>query len=191
MLTELAYAPLIALGLAPSLAFRALARGKVYEVARAPFRPVALVLGAKLFGPRQPTTMLLHRLETAKALVDRQAAGKLLLSGLGGTEADEVDAMRAWLVEHGGGEDRLLLDSRGARTLLSMTRARSVFGLSEISIVTNPFHLPRALFLARHAGLDAVGVAARGAQAISGTTRLKNQTREAVASLRAVWDCVG
>ena len=150
---------------------------------------MALVLGARLLAPHLPTTLLLHRLEAARALVVGRQAERLLLSGLGGGPAeDEVGTMRSWLLAHGVPDEKLVVDGGAARTLESFLRARRVFGLSSVAVVTNPFHLPRALFLASRAGLEAGGVAARPGLAVSRRTMLKNRTREAVASLRAVWD---
>jgi vancomycin permeability regulator SanA len=54
--------------------------------------------------------------------------------------------------------------------------------------VTNPFHLPRSLYLARRAGLAAIGIAARAGPRVTRATLLKNQAREAAASLRAIWE---
>ena len=181
--------PAVALGIAPQVLFRVLARGRVYEVADAPFTEVALVLGARLLAPNLPTTLLLHRLEAARALLVHGKAQRLLLSGLGRESGqDEVGTMRRWLLERGTAEDRLILDRDSARTLESFLRARHVFGLTRVAVVTNPFHLPRALFLARRCGLSAVGIAARPGLTVSMRTMLKNHARESVACLRAVWD---
>ena len=191
MLPVLYAAPMVVLGSGPSLYFRLRARGRIHEVDGAPFRPVALVLGAQPLAPLMPTTLLLHRLEAARALLARGAVERLLLTGLGGPPAqDEVSTMRRWLLDHGAPEEKLLLDPDSPRTIASVRRAREVFGLREVSLVTNPYHLPRALFLAQRMGLDAIGVAARPGLRVSTSTMLHNHAREAAACLKAVWDCV-
>jgi vancomycin permeability regulator SanA len=187
---------LIALALAPPLALLLLAAllrlgatGRIHDPADAPRRPVALVLGARVFAPGVPTTMLEARLEAAAELLRLGAAEKLLLTGDGGHFGpDEVATMRAWLLSHGVPEDRLLLDRDGVRTLTSLVRARDHFAVRSCLVVTNPFHLPRTLFLARFAGLDAQGVAARPGAPIRRRTRLHNWNRERLGQLRAVWD---
>jgi len=184
-MSELPYLVPIALGLAPAAWFRLRARGRVHEVEAAPPRPVALVLGAKLLSPGVPTTLLVDRLEAGARLLELGKAERLVLTGL----ADEVEAMAGWLRGRGVSEERLVLDPTSARTIESFARARSHLGLESVSVITNPFHLPRALWLARAAGLEAIGVAARpGAAKVSRRTMARNWAREAVASLRAVWD---
>ncbi|MBI5542668.1 MAG: YdcF family protein, partial [Deltaproteobacteria bacterium] len=151
---ELAWAVPMALGIVPAMAFRALARGRIYEVEQAPARPVALVLGARLLAPGVPTRLLAHRLEAAQRLLARGAVERLVLTGLAGAPGvDEVGTMRRWLLARGVAEERLVLDGESPRTLVSLERARSALGLSSVAVVTNPFHLPRTLFLARRVGL--------------------------------------
>lgn len=179
----------VLLGFGPSLAFRWGARRRIYRVEDAPSRPVALVLGARLTSAGAPTTLLVHRLETARALLERGAADRLLLTGLSGAPVlDEVGTMRRWLLERGVPEERLILDGASPRTLDSFRRAGALLGVKNVAVVTNPFHLPRSLFLARLAGFDAIGIAARSAPPVSRGTMVKNQLRELVACLRALWD---
>ena len=181
---ELPYLVPAALGIVPALWFRLRARGRTHEVDQAPARQVALVLGARLLAPGVPTTLLKHRLEAAERLLALGKAERLVLTGL----ADEVEAMAAWLRARGVAQERLVLDPSSARTIESFERARRQLGLGKVCVVTNPFHLPRSLFLAKAAGLDAVGVAARPGAPVSSRTMARNWAREAVASLRAVWD---
>lgn len=184
-MSELPYLVPIALGLAPAAWFRLRARGLVHEVEAAPARPAALILGAKLLPHGVPTTLLVHRLEAGARLAELGRADKLVLTGT----AEEVEAMARWLRERGVSPERLVLDPTSARTIESFARARSHLGLERVAVITNPFHLPRALWLARAAGLDAIGVAARpGATPVSRKTMARNWSREVVASLRAVWD---
>lgn len=121
----------------------------------------ALILGAGVTGDGEPTRVLEGRLRTALAL---WKAGKIrwfLVSGDNRTaDYNEPQAMRRWLVREGVPRTLVVEDYAGRRTYDSLRRARVVFGLRHCVIVTSDFHLPRALFLAQQADLDAVGVAA-------------------------------
>ena len=87
--------------------------------------------------------------------------GRILVSGDHGTAAyDEVNAMHRWLVGHGVPSEDIFLDHAGLRTWDTMVRAARVFGIDGAVVCTQRFHLPRALYLARAAGLDAVGLVA-------------------------------
>jgi vancomycin permeability regulator SanA len=99
------------------------------------------------------------------AAADLYKAGKvrhLLVSGAGDGEPGftETDLMRTGLIQRHVPAAAITCDEAGVRTLDSMARARLVFGLDSVVIVSQSFHLPRAIFLAHHWGLDAVGYAA-------------------------------
>ena len=134
--------------------------GETYPVATVPPAPVALVLGTGLIDGR-PSPYLAARLETARAL---WAAGKvttMLVSGDESAASDaEVDVMRAALIERGVPARQVIADYSGFDTYASCTRAVNVFGVRDAIIVSQAFHLPRALYLCHGAGMRAVGVAA-------------------------------
>ncbi|HCF59222.1 MAG TPA: hypothetical protein DFS52_14670, partial [Myxococcales bacterium] len=122
-------------------------------------------------------------------LLRRGKVERLLLSGDGSAgRPDEVEAMRRYLVSLGVREEALVLDSESARTLASLVRARDVFGERAPIVVTSPFHLPRALYLAKRVGLEALGVPAAPRRRVSMRKRLLNSGRERLAQLRALWD---
>ena len=122
---------------------------------------VALVLGAGVTRSGYPTPMLRDRLETALELYRAGKVQKLLLSGdHGRTDYDEVNAMRRYLEERGVPPEDLFLDHAGFDTYDSMYRAAAVFQVEDVIVVTQEFHLPRALWIATRLGLDAQGVAA-------------------------------
>lgn len=123
-----------------------------------PKHDVALVLGTS---PRAPSgrknRFFERRMDAAAALFSAGRVKHLLISGDHGTrEYDEVAAMQAALVERGVPVDAITLDHAGLRTLDSIVRAKVVFGQDRVVVVTDDFHAPRALFLARSHGLDAV-----------------------------------
>lgn len=118
-----------------------------------------LVLGAGVKPDGRMSDMLADRVQVAIALY-RCGAPELLLSGDGRTGYDEPAAMRRAVLQAGIPEEAIRLDRRGVSTSASIRRAKTVFGAESLVIVTQEYHLYRALFLAENAGLDAVGVSA-------------------------------
>ena len=138
------------------------ASGRIFtDAASAPDNDVALVLGTSpsLSQGRWKNPFFENRMDAAATLYRAGKVRHLLVSGDNGRrEYDEPTAMRSALVARGIPERAITLDYAGFRTLDSVVRARAVFGQTKLTIITDDFHLPRALFLARSAGLDAVGV---------------------------------
>jgi len=146
---------------------------------------IAIVPGAFVRGI-VPSRTLLDRLQTALELYEDGTAAKILVSGdHGRTEYDEVGAMQHWLLSKGVPESDIILDHAGFRTLDTMVRARKVFGVRRAIVCTQRFHLARAVFLARRAGIDAHGVAA---DRMRYQAHYWNQFREALARPAAVVD---
>lgn len=134
---------------------------RIYTVEEVPKRRVALILGAQVFPSGRLSAMLKDRVAAG---VDLYQAGKvdyLLMSGDGRSEHyHEPAAMKRYALTLGVPEDAILLDPAGIRTFESCIRARDTFNFDEIILVTQDFHLDRALLLCHGLGLDAVGVAA-------------------------------
>lgn len=131
------------------------------QTADAPRREVAIVLGARVYGDGTPSPVLEDRLATALDLYRDEKVAKILVSGEHlSRDYDEVGAMWRWLEERGADARDVFLDHAGLRTLDTMERARLVFGVRSATVCTQRFHLARAVFLARRAGMDAVGVVA-------------------------------
>jgi SanA protein len=132
----------------------------IIDVAEAPACPVAIVPGAGVW-PSGPSPVLEDRLATALELRRAGRVRKLLLSGDHGRRGyDEPGAMAAWLERRGVPPEDLFLDHAGFDTRDTLARARLVFGVERALVVSQEFHLPRALWLARELGIDAVGVRA-------------------------------
>jgi SanA protein len=128
--------------------------------AAAPANDVALVLGtSRLAGDHVSQNPFFYgRLDAAAELYRTGKAKHLLLSGDSSHAGyDEPAWMRDGLLKRGVPASAMTLDDAGFRTLDSVARARLVFGLSRLTIVTDDFHLPRALFLAQAQGLEAAG----------------------------------
>ncbi|WP_231640559.1 vancomycin high temperature exclusion protein [Nocardiopsis sp. NRRL B-16309] len=125
-----------------------------------PDRPVALVLGAGVRSDGLPTLLLARRLDTAADLYFDGRVSVILVTGDNSVEHyNETDTMADYLVDAGVPADRIVGDYAGFSTWESCVRAREVFGVEEATVVTQDFHLPRAVGLCRSAGIDAVGVA--------------------------------
>ena len=123
--------------------------------------PVILVLGAGLTSDGVPSDILRDRLTVALALYNEQRGEKILCSGDNGQEQyDEVNAMRIWLLEHGVAAEDIFLDHAGFDTYSTMVRASQVFGVTDAIVITQDFHLPRALYGAYAQGIHVQGVSA-------------------------------
>ncbi len=144
-----------------SSSMQEIADGKTFkEVSAVPPRYTAIVLGAAAPGG-VPSTILEDRLQTALALYKGGKVRRFLLSGDHGQESyDETNVMKAWLQARGVADADLFLDHAGFRTLDTMARAKAVFRVEDAVIVTQAFHLARALYLADAFGIDAVGMVA-------------------------------
>lgn len=119
-----------------------------------------VVLGCLVREDGTPSAMLRDRLRRGVALYDDGAAPKLLMSGDHGREGyNEVEAMKAYAVAAGVPSADVFMDHAGFSTYESMYRARDVFGAKKILVVTQEYHLYRALYIAEQLGLEAYGVA--------------------------------
>ncbi len=148
---------------------------------------LVLVLGtSKKVGPETPNPHFENRIEAAVALFESGKAGGILVSGHRSSRYyDEVKDMRERLREHGVPEEIILSDPLGLRTYDSIERARTEFGFDRIVIVSDRFHVHRALFIADRTGVEAVAYRSEPVPfRISGQTRF----RECFARVKAVLD---
>jgi vancomycin permeability regulator SanA len=130
---------------------------------RGPYVDVALVLGAEVDPDHvSPQPVLRGRLDTAAQLYQSGNVRVLLVSGDAGERyGDEPAVMTHYLVARGVATARIVQDPYGLDTYDSCRRARDVYGLRRLLIVTQPYHLARAVTLCRALGIDAIGVGAR------------------------------
>ncbi|MDH2393612.1 ElyC/SanA/YdcF family protein [Streptomyces sp. HNM0663] len=146
------------LGLAPVTWVHAVADGRVGSVGEAPGRDVAVVFGAGLWQGR-PTPYLAHRLDAAAELYRAGKVRVVLVTGDNSrTEYDEPSAMRAYLAARGVPDGRIVSDYAGFDTWDSCVRAKKIFGVERAVLVTQGFHVRRAVALCDAAGIDAYGV---------------------------------
>lgn len=152
--------------------------------------PVTLVLGAGLDGRGGPSPFLAARLDLAHELYRRGATRVLLLSGSRrGADYDEPTVMRDYLLARGVPAEHLVTDGEGHDTYASCYRARHVYDVRSMLVVSQTYHLPRALAICRHLGVDAVGVGDETARSFEMTWR-GGELREYPANVKAVWNVV-
>lgn len=165
--------------------------GHRHSVRNAPSAPVVIVFGAELAtGGQRPKPFLAGRLDVAAELVRNGKARAVLVSGdAGGGSGDEVAVMTRYLVELGVAERRIVTDPHGLDSHDTCARAAGVYGVRRALLVSQSFHLPRAVTLCRHFGIDADGVAARCTSCRKVTLR-KNTLREVGADAKAVLEVV-
>jgi SanA protein len=136
-------------------------RRAIYALDEAPSRPVAIVFGAGITADGRPQAALADRVWTAAQLYQAGRVRKLLMSGDNRfVDYNEPEAMRRYAVELGVPDEDIVLDYAGRRTYDTCYRAGAIFGVEEAVLVTQWFHLDRALYTCDRLGIDAVGVAA-------------------------------
>ncbi|GAB3853905.1 hypothetical protein GCM10029963_46030 [Micromonospora andamanensis] len=168
------------------------ALGHVHAATEAPTADVVIVLGTAVTEDgRQPGVRLAGRLETAAELVRSGRARVVLVSGDGaGESGDEPAIMAAHLTEQLGVDpQRVVADPQGLDTYDSCLRARQVYGIERALIVTQSYHLSRAVTLCRHVGIDADGVTARCSGCGTGLL-VRKAARDYLASGKAAWDAI-
>jgi vancomycin permeability regulator SanA len=172
---------------------QAQAYGHVYDASdlagdAGPRADVVIVLGAQVApGGIRPMPFLQYRLDTAADLLASGHAKFILVSGdEHGTSGDETRVMRDYLVGIGVDPRRVVSDPYGLDTYDTCVRARRVYGVTSALVVSQRYHVPRAVTLCRRAGIDAEGVAAHCDGC--GIRLLTNGAREYFADTKAAWD---
>lgn len=153
----------------------------------APEAPVAIVFGAGLRRDGRPSDVLHDRLATAAELLKLGKVRRILVSGDNRFEAyNEPQAMYDALVtDFGVHPGDVAVDYAGRRTYDTCIRARTIWGVEEAILVTQAYHLPRALWTCARLGVDGAGVSASRREYVKGTSFL---LREGPAILQAWWD---
>jgi len=122
---------------------------------------IALVFGAGLKLSGAPSHILEDRILTAIKLYQDGRVGKIIMSGANPTvDYNEVQAMKDFALGEGLPEEAIILDYAGRRTYDSCYRVKDIFSLNKIILVTQAYHLPRALYLCESLGVSSLGVAA-------------------------------
>jgi vancomycin permeability regulator SanA len=169
---------------------RGSAHGHTFTPETVPAAPVALVLGAQVDPNGAPSAFLAARLEIARGLLATGKVKAILVSGDHGRwEYDEPAAMASWLRAHGVPDERIALDYAGFDTYDSCARARRIFAVRQAIVVTQTYHLDRAVALCRALGVDASGVGDDTARVYRDLWR-RAVIRERGAVVKAVVDVV-
>lgn len=157
------------------------------DPARLPDVDFALVLGAAPIGPEGgPNRYLVYRLDAAAALWQAGKVKRLIVSGdKRPPDYDEPAAMEAGLVRRGVPAEAIVRDELGVRTLASVQRAETEFGQKRMIIVSQRFHLSRAIFLAREHDIEAWGFEARD---VTRAYSILTELRRYPSALRAYFD---
>jgi SanA protein len=135
------------------------ALNRIHAVQESPARRVAIVFGAGLRYDGTPTAILRDRVETAVDLYFSGKVEKILMSGDNRFDYyNEPESMRQYALSLGVPPQAIALDYAGRRTYDTCYRAKAIFGVESALLVSQGFHLPRALFLCNTLGLDAAGV---------------------------------
>ena len=151
---------------------------------------VALVLGAGLRPDGTPSTYLRRRLDAAYRLWAAGTVDVVLVSGDNrSVNHDEPTAMRDWLVGLGMPAEYVVRDFAGLDTHDTCVRARKIFGVTEAVVITQDYHVRRAVFSCRQAGIDTVGLGV-SSDSVEPAKALVYRLRELPASLKAAWDAV-
>lgn len=149
-----------------------------------------LVLGAGVWGD-SPSHMLEERLNKGIEVYNTGCTDRILMSGDHGRENyDEVNVMKDFAIACGAVEDEVFMDHAGFSTYESMYRARDVFQVQSLVIVTQEYHLYRAIYDARKLGLEAYGVCADGQYNYALSVKAYNNTREALARCKDFVWCI-
>jgi SanA protein len=145
----------------PRLITTLYAWNRIYQADQAPAERIAIVFGAGLRRDGSPTAILRDRVETGARLYLEGKVEKLLLSGDNSVEYyNEPESMRQYAISLGVPDAAIVLDYAGRRTYDTCFRAKAIFGVESALLVTQKFHLPRALFLCNTLGITASGVEA-------------------------------
>ncbi len=133
----------------------------IYPVATIPNRPAALVFSAGLWSNGEPSTVLKDRVDTAADLYKAGKVRKLILSGNGqSANGDEPQVMRRLALARGVPAEAMILDEYGLSTYDSCYRAQTIYHIDQAILVSQRYHLARALFLCHALGVDSLGTPA-------------------------------
>lgn len=171
----------------PRLATWINSRGHIYSPDLAPDKPVAIVFGAGLWRDGRPTAVLSDRVKTAVELYFAGKVDALLMSGTSVSFYNEPRAMRNYAISLGVPNEAIIQDLSGLRTYDTCYRARYTYGVESALLVTQGFHLPRALFLCNALGVQADGVAS-DLREYRTRSQVYWQLRETLATLVALWE---
>lgn len=158
------------------------------EITKIPSAKTGIILGASVHSDGKLSPILTDRVETAYQLYKLNKIENFLVSGdHKSDDYDEVNTIKNYLLKKGVPAGDIILDHSGFDTYDSMFRAKSVFGVEDAIVITQKFHLPRSLYIAKnlnanYKGLEAVPLAYTSSETI--------KRREQLANFKAVWELI-
>ena len=162
--------------------------GRTHSADDVPQRGVGMVLGAKTH-PDRPSAFLAARLDLALELFKAGKIRGILVTGDGLERSNfETKVMREYLVERGVPPEQIVEDPAGFDTYDSCVRARDVFGVTELTVITQDYHVGRAIAICELVGVDAVGVGDTTMLGRFPYNWVKGASREWAANLKVEWD---
>jgi SanA protein len=174
--------------LATRSVFLLYAAPKTFAFDAAPAEKVAIVFGAGLLRNGSAGPVLSDRVETAVRLYQAGRVDKLLMSGDNRfVEYNEPEAMRQYALNAGVPDEDIVLDYAGRRTYDTCYRAKHIFNVESAILVTQPFHMARALYLCNNFGVESIGVESDNRYFLK-RSRLFWNIRELFATMGAAWD---
>ncbi len=157
------------------------------DPAQVPAERVAIVFGAGVLPNGSPTPMLADRVEAAVQLYQMGRVKKLLMTGDNSrTDYDEVSVMQRYASDRGVPAADITLDYAGFSTYESCYRAREIFGVTQAVVITQQFHLSRAVYTCRQLGVNAIGLGTPDWGRYGDGVMKSYSTREALATVKAV-----
>lgn len=158
-----------------------------YEYSKLENIDCIIVLGAGIWGDK-PSPMLEDRLKEAISLYNQNISSKIIMSGDHGKEDyDEVNIMKEYAIKQGVRSEDIFMDHAGFSTYESMYRAKDVFKANKVVIVTQKYHLYRALYIAKQLGIEAYGVNSDPRKYVGATYR---EAREIIARDKDFIKCI-
>ena len=168
-------------------------KGKIYDTVKdIPYKEVGLLLGTS------PTTIngwtniyYTYRIDAAVKLYKAKKISRILISGDGKEKSyDEPKYMRRDLIKRGIPAHKITLDKKGLRTYDSVINAKETFGLSNFTVISQRFQNERAIYLAGHNDIDAIGFNAKDAPNQKGKSAIKVRIREVFAKVKVFMDLI-
>ncbi|MGD1716003.1 SanA/YdcF family protein [Hydrocoleum sp. CS-953] len=154
---------------------------------KVPAQPIAIVFGAGVWADGTPTPMLADRVQGAVNLYKIGSIKKILMTGDNSTpDYNEVKAMEEYAINQGVSVEDITLDYAGFSTYESCYRAKEIFGITQAVLVTQNYHLPRAVYTCRQLGVDALGLGTPDWGKFRNDSMKRYSIRELLAVLKAL-----
>ncbi|MEG4072141.1 ElyC/SanA/YdcF family protein [Microcoleus sp. Pol14C2] len=159
------------------------------DIANVPAEPIAIVFGAGVWEDGTPSPMLADRVQAAVDLYKAGRVDQLLMTGDNSSvDYNEVQAMQDYAAAQGVPTNNIILDYAGFSTYESCYRAKEIFGITQAVLVTQNFHLARAVYTCRQLGVEAIGLGTPDWGKFRPKGMIRYTFREFFAVLKALWE---